>query len=385
MKNESQISNRVIVLGGSHHNGLGIIRSLGEVGCRVFFISIGTKTNKNFVTKSKYIEDFWYSNSENDLLKILLQEFGKDKLKPIIFPSDDNTAAIIDKNFNKLDDKFIVPTIDKQENAILKKMNKQVMFNLAEENGFLVPKSCTVNISKIENIQVYLDKHNIGLPCIVKPIQSVDGSKTDITVSHNTAELKKNLLKLKDSYTEVIIQEFINKDGELGFQGLVTINKQEVIIPGVIEKIRDSSVARGSTTYAKLVKSNSLVNIESIKSFISSLQFKGIFDLELIYSKGRIYFIELNFRNGAYGYAYTSSGVNIPELLCLDAIGKDISKEQKKISRELTLMSEIADFRNVICKKIGFFKWLKQFLTVDIYLIFNKKDINPFIYKFIYR
>lgn len=50
----SDIPNKIIVLGGAHHNGLGIVRSLGEVGNSVYFISVDSE--RNFVTKSKYIK-----------------------------------------------------------------------------------------------------------------------------------------------------------------------------------------------------------------------------------------------------------------------------------------------------------------------------------------
>lgn len=383
MNIKSRIPNRIIVLGGNHHNGLGIIRSLGEAGCRVYFIAISS--SKSYVTKSKYLEDFWYVEAELDLINIILEKFSKDVIKPIIIPSDDYTASVVDKNINKLKESFLVPNIDGEENAVFTKMNKQVMNKLAEKHGLFVPKSYEINLREKGSVAKLLSTVKISYPCIVKPLHSIDGTKSDITINQDSSDLKRNLHKFKLDYKKVMIQEFIKKEGEFGIQGIATIQSKEIIIPGIIEKIRESTIAPGSTTYARLVKSNILVEIDKIKSLIRDLGFIGIFDMELMFSKDKVYFIELNFRNGAYGYAFTKAGVNLPVLWCLDAIGQDISAESKLINKEVNLMSESADFRNVFDNNLRLMKWIVQFLKADVHLILNKYDLKPFIYKFLYR
>ena len=42
-----------IVLGSNHHNTLGLVRSLGEAGHKVYLILIQSKCN--YVNKSKYV------------------------------------------------------------------------------------------------------------------------------------------------------------------------------------------------------------------------------------------------------------------------------------------------------------------------------------------
>lgn len=383
MKRQFKIPNSIVVLGGNHHNGLGIIRSLGEIGCKLFFIAISTR--KSYVTKSKYIEKSWYAESEQDVLNIIFDNFSQENTKSIIIPSDDYTASIVDRNLNLLSKEFLVPNINWEENAVLKNMNKHLMNSLAEKHGLLVPKSYEINLNEVEGLTNNISRLDINYPCIVKPLQSIDGSKSDIIINRNPTDLQKTLEGLKDIYKEVIIQEFINIEREFGIQGIVTCGGKEIIIPGIIEKLRQSTAAPGSTTYAKLVKTNVLIEMDKVKSFIKGLGYAGIFDMELMYSKGKVYFIELNFRNGAYGYAYTKAGINLPALWCLNAIGQDISFDSKLIKREVTLMSEIADFRNVFDSKLRLVKWIVQFLKSDVHLILNKHDLRPFIYKFIYR
>lgn len=93
------------------------------------------------------------------------------------------------------------------------------------------------------------------------------------------------------------------------------------------------------------------------------------------------FFIEMNFRNGAYGYAFTRAGVNIPVLWCLSALGRDISNISTRVNREVLLMNETADFRNVLEKKMGLLSWVRQFLKADVHLVYNKHDFRPFVHK----
>ena len=178
-----------------------------------------------------------------------------------------------------------------------------------------------------------------------------------------------------------MIQEFIEKEGEFGIQGFADHQNNRVIIPGLIIKLRQSTVAPGSTTYGKLVKAHPLIDLAKIAELVRDLEYTGIFDIELIHADGKIYFIEMNFRNGAYGYAFTRAGVNLPVLWCLSVLGRDISNISTRVNREVLLMNETADFRNVLEKKMGLLSWVRQFLKADVHLVCNKHDFRPFVHK----
>lgn len=379
---ESIPSNKIIVLGGAHHNGLGIIRSLGEIGYNIYFISLICEGN--YVTKSKYIKKSWLLSSEEEIVEVLFKEFQGDSKKTIIIPSDDWSAHFIDLNYKILKDEFFLPSITNIDYTLSDLMNKITMNEFATKHGLLVPKSCQINL-EIDNEKV-LDKikEEIGYPCILKPIQSIDGGKSDILVFNDDKKLRKSLKKLKLKYKNIIVQQYILKQGEIGIQGVSTNTSNNVYISGIVDKIRVSSISPGSTTYAKLIDKHSLIDEEKIESLIKDLGFKGIFDIEFLYSGKEIYFIEMNFRNGAYGYAFTRAGVNLPSIWCQDIVGNKINSIVR-INKSITLMNEFADFRNVLNKEINFKKWFLELLKSDIYLVFNLKDLKPWFYKMLYR
>ena len=49
------LRSKVVVVGSNHHNALGVIRSLGEFGCNVFFVTHSCD-DKSFVARSRYVE-----------------------------------------------------------------------------------------------------------------------------------------------------------------------------------------------------------------------------------------------------------------------------------------------------------------------------------------
>ena len=56
---QNHSSSNIIVIGGTHHNTLGVIRALGERGYNVTLISISVK---NYTAVSRYVNDVHYIN-----------------------------------------------------------------------------------------------------------------------------------------------------------------------------------------------------------------------------------------------------------------------------------------------------------------------------------
>ncbi|MDX9917727.1 MAG: hypothetical protein RBT15_06875 [Gudongella sp.] len=369
--------NKIIVLGGQHHNDLGLIRSLGEEGCLVYFISINSE--RSFVTKSKYIIKYWETQKE-DAINIILNEFDGESNLPILLPSDDLSAHLLDCNYDKLKDNFIFPHIRSTDLTMSSLMNKEILNKLAIKYGFNVPISKVVELSLNDTDISRIIMNDIGMPCIVKPVQSLEGDKSDILIIENPQQLIQMLSLYRKKYIRLFVQQYINKIGEVGIQGLSMYNSREVKIAGVVNKIRVSNRAPGSTTYGMLDFNFDSEIENQIISLIKGIQFCGIFDIEIMYDKDRKYFIEMNFRNGAYGYAFTKAGANLPYFWCKEAVGiNDYSTI--KIEKTKKIMNEFADFRNVLDKNVKLFKWIYEFTNADVHLILNYLDLKPFLYK----
>ena len=90
------MKNKCIVIASEHHNGLGVIRSLGERGIKPIVILV-SNPKRSFVSKSKYIEKVFFSDTEHDIIKILL-DLPVEEKKPVVIACYDNVSSVIDQN-----------------------------------------------------------------------------------------------------------------------------------------------------------------------------------------------------------------------------------------------------------------------------------------------
>ena len=87
---------KVVVIGGLHHNTLGVIRALGEAGIiakNIKVILVGHNLNeKNFIVKSKYISgnNISYLEEYNQITAQLM-ELAEDLEKRVIICCSDGT------------------------------------------------------------------------------------------------------------------------------------------------------------------------------------------------------------------------------------------------------------------------------------------------------
>lgn len=117
--------------------------------------------------------------------------------------------------------------------------------------------------------------------------------------------------------------------------------------------------------------------LETLKAYIKLTGYQGIFDTDFIKYNDEMYFIECNFRNGAYGYSMTSAGFNMPSIWIDYNIGNTINDDIKL--KKVTFMEERTDMLNVIDHSMSLFSWLKDFFTCNTLLWGNWKDMGPFI------
>lgn len=372
----TKMKNKAIVIGGDHHNTLGVIRSLGEKDIEVYAIVISGKMSH--ITKSKYILKSWIVDLDEDkIMDILLKEFSNEKYRPIIFPTSDFAVNVIDKNLYILNSKYITSNSNNVENKINNLMNKKIMSKIAKESGFLVPQSWEINL---HNIPLKIPS-DIVYPCIIKPLNSVIGTKQDIIKCIDLLEVQECLSKLKERYNSVLLQEFITKESEMGIVGCVTLKNKEIIMPGVIKKIREYPLGSGSSSFAKITNDFEYLDEKSVLSFFERINYSGIFDMEFLHANGKTYFLEVNFRNGGNGYASTKAGVNIIYLWYLESSGFDISLMKKKIDKDTKFMMDTRDFRHVLNGDLGLSKWISDLLNTGAFLFINFKDMKPWISK----
>ena len=358
---------KAIVIGSKGVNAVGLIRSLGERQFDVTFMSTYSKI------ESKYTKGYLRLPDNRKKWLTLLQKYGQiSKEKVAMFPTDDDTAFWLDDNYEALQQYFIVPHAKGKLRTLA---DKSVMNEIAKKTELNVPDFIKLSLAESERKNQY--------PIILKPYAGYAGSKGDILICHNDNEYTNAIHVLKkQGYKEVLLQQLLDDPNqeEIGLMGMALKNGQ-VVIPGIIHKIRSYPTGKGSTSYARFSSDMTEINEEKIKQFVSVTGYVGIFDIEMIKAYGKYWFIEINYRNGQYGYTPTAAGYNLPVNWVYGMKNKKVEKCNNL--QEIYYINERDDYRHVKEGTINKKEWLKEFHAASAYGMYCPGDQRPFIRQYV--
>lgn len=357
--------NKVIVIGTDHHNTLGVIRSLGERGIRAELILVA-RSRMTFVDYSKYLSRSIRIESEKNLVALLLETYKDEPEKPVVICCSDASSGAIDDNRDNLSPYFILPGANEQ-GRISALMSKDKMAELAVASGLNIPQSYYLK-DKGEDLS------RIQLPCIIKPIESRWGEKSDITICKTIDDLK--TFVSSHQVQNYQIQDYIEKDFEYQLIGCAT--KTDVIIPGESTILRPCKGSNTSFLYYSPIE-DGFCELKKCTEFVRRTGYHGLFSLELLRDKkGNDYFMEINFRNDGNAICVTAAGMSLPYIWYLDCIGADYSHESKKIIKPVYVMPDMAELKLLATKQISLREYISDFKKTNRFMEFDKKDMKPF-------
>ena len=245
---------------------------------------------------------------------------------------------------------------------------------LAKESGFNVPSTwLLVSVDELPKDIVY--------PCLIKPLVSSQGAKSDIRICNTEEELRDNFRNL-DYTKRVLLQQYIERDYEISILGCGT-KTGDVIIPCVENKL---------TLYPKNVGLECLANmqpledkdiINPIRSLIKSFGYVGVFSIEMMHCRldGKFYFTEANLRNdGANSFVY-KYGVNLPFVHVCDLQEKTLPEYNE--THPGFYIWEMHHLSSLLHRDICFWQWLKEIKKSKGFLTYFCDDRIPFYWQFI--
>lgn len=359
---------KVIIIGDDHSNTLGVIRSLGENGIKPYLFVV-SENGLSSVKKSKYIEKYWICKDEQEALLKIFYYFEKESEKPVIIPTSDKASASLDTEFSRLSESFILQNIDNKSETINKYMDKMNQYNLAKKYELKMANSIVIespfNFESLTNIQY---------PIIIKPLLSINGKKSDISIVRNENELAMQFCTYKDKqYKQLLLQEYIDYDYECDMSGYC-YNKN-ISISGYIQKLRIWPKGRGSMTFG-IVKNKTKMDseIKKIEKLITDLNYSGLFDVEFFVKGDQFYLNEINFRNSGLTYLYKNC--NLCYNYYLSASTGHFVKSNE-IDKEYYVMDEQADLHQIIERNISIKQHIKDKKKASMFLAKNKIDSRP--------
>lgn len=370
----TKLEENIIIIGGLHHNTLGVIRSLGEDEIKpnnMIIVLIGKNINKkNIISKSKYTseENIAYLESDSEIVSWMLEHKQKMKSSCVICCSDGSAEEVI-KNQKLLKDYYLIPGLNMNVEQL---MDKSVQNEIANKVGMNIPKNIIVSIDQSFEWNLF--------PCITKPIKSVEGGgKADIHIINTNDELKEVLPTISAKHIE--IQQYVDKEIEYQLIGCSLNAGETIIIPGFTTILRQPpNTNTGYLKYSPISKLN--YDKKAVEDFIKEIGYSGLFSVEFIRDKEGIdYFLEINMRNDGNAYCVKCAGVNLPFIWCASLLGKDITKLKKDISKSVYFIPDFIDAKMGI-ESVGFIKWVYQFFAAKSHSLYSVRDMKPFLFTF---
>lgn len=366
------LTKRVIIVGCDHTNTLGLIRSFGEGGIKPNLV-IESSPKDSYCARSKYVGKVVYFDDYTKLDTILLKEFPEGG---VIVTMSDLSAEHIDRVYDRLSRKFIIPNFQGKGGLFKINISKETQRKIAEKCGILTPESWVVTWD--DDNKTLPD--GIIYPCIIKAIDSEDGPK-DIEIYNNSAGLAAGLNALADKSIgrSFQIQHFLKKEKEVVVIGYAN-GPKEICLPCILEKGLEYPANFGWFLFGKIgPEVEKYLDKEILRSLIASFEYSGLFSIDFLIVDGKPYMCEINFRNDGNGYYPTVGGVNLPLLWYKSVTGQGEDNSTLRIKHEYSIMRESITLTWAREQK-HLFEFLKKFFTADIHETWNRKDPKPFFF-----
>lgn len=371
--------NKVILIGGSHHNGLGLVRSFGVNKISPYGVIVGENAEKSFVRASKYWAKTWAVADERQAIDLLLREFSNEDEKPVIIPWSDGAAEEIDKSLNTLKEKFILPSIGGEEGRIVELMDKKNQVEFAKRYGIPMANSWEINLSDIRL------PDDIIYPCIIKPVISTEGKKKDIRKCDTRREALSYLEELKlKGYHRFLVQEFLKCNYEFEFCGSIngnirayTTSKDTRIWPPV----------GGTNSFFECISDERITEVcVHLLDALQSENYSGCFDIEMFYSDKQIYLNEINWRNTGNSFFALGTNVHYAVVWYYSVIGKSIPKHISLTCSDVKqcAMNESTDLRQAVCGNITWKQWLNDRKKCQSFALWYRPDLKPTLLQYMH-
>ena len=378
---------RVIVSGRNYGSNLCIARAIGKAGYEVEVLRIfHRKPKKRNLLKmikpeaySKYVKAYHvcvYGGQSKRVVNKLIRLADPDH-KMLIVPADDLVASIVDDYLKELSEYYVLPNVNNKAGEINRLMEKAVQKKLAREAGLPVINSCVIRTVDGE----FEIPDSVSYPCFIKPNVSKNGAKTKMRKCDSEVELREALTELSEKKdVEMLVEDYIEIKREYSLLGVST--KKGAIGPGYFgAEEGGQNEHRGVAITGEILPCSIQQKlIDDLVRFIGSLNYDGLYDVDLIESEsGKMYFVELNMRFGGSGYAITESGVNLPGMFAdYMLLDKPIDKESKVEETGKRFVSEKVLLEEYIKSRMTMSRYKEIMEDVDIHFIKSDEDPQPF-------
>lgn len=371
---------KIVVLSKGYEATLGISRSLKAGGYNnIDLLFIGESNGQIALASNVFVKKtIIATRCDEEIVQKLLELYTSmsEKEKIVLFPGDDYTTSLVDRYCEKLESIFLMTYVDGHKpGGLTALMDKKFQAETAPKYGLRTAKSWTAHCLN----NCFVIPEEITYPCFVKPLVSANGlAKANMAKCSDKSELSAHLKKLADKgqTSPVIIQEFIEITEEFNIHGIC--DGDRLFLPIIHKKIETAKYSKGVTILGKNLTPDELEpELTKLKTFLLSLGYHGIFNVEMFRSGEKTYLNEINVRIAGTCWGATGAGANIPVLWVQCLLGELSDWPELDVKFNTVFLNDKTAYEDYVFgmrTKKEFDKWNK---TAEYHLIMNEQDKEP--------
>ncbi len=371
----------VVVLTPHHHGALGIFRSLGRLGVPVYAVEDGQSSPP---LRSRYCRGVFHWDVRTAAPPVstasLLSIADQFTQHPVLIPTDDTTAALVQENAEQLQQAYrflLLPP-----GLMHRLSSKRELFFLCRECGYPTPEARFPQ-SRAEILRL-LEK--AVFPIALKGVDDravLGQSKIVMRIAQTADELLRYYDTLDSQQQKnVMLQEYIpgEADSVWMFNGYFN-ERSECLAAFVGRKLRQRPVRTGITTLG-ICLPNEVVE-RPIRALLTSLGYRGIVDIgcRCDARDGQYKLLDVNPRIGCTFRLFVDpNGMDVVRACYLDLTGQAVHAESAREGRKwlvenldlITLPDQLKH------RKLTFGQWLRSLRGVRETAWFDWSDLSPF-------
>jgi D-aspartate ligase len=373
--------NGAVVIGGDFQ-GLGVIRSLAEMGVPVFLI----EHEKSIGRYSRYVKRSaknYSLLSEESFTDYLISLAKKESLKDwVLFPNDDECVKLLSLYRERLSEWYRVPVPD--WTVTEKFYFKKKAYEFAEKINIPIPRSYYGS-----SVDDFINQ-DLNYPVILKPtckeIYYPDAKKK--AVRANDAEMFKKEFEEMLTFiepSEIVVQEMI-EGGPKNLYSFATLFDGEKVLAGLsANRLRQHPMDFGhATTYAVSMVIDELETLST--KILKEMRYQGIAEVEFMKDPrdDKFKFIEINGRPWGWHTLVKASGINLPYMLFQFMNGEKIDpvKPQENV-KWLRISTDFPTvLKEIFLRRMSIKEYFKSLKGKKEFAVLSLKDPLPFLMEY---
>lgn len=374
------ISVPVVVLKAEDYGALGIVRSLGRLGVRVYTIDAdsGAPALKSRYCAGKFVWNIDAAPAEESV-QFLCEVSDKIGGRPILIPTGDRGSEFVAVHGEALRLAFRFPV--PPPGVVHSLYDKKRMYFLCKKFG--IPTAETSFPQGRQDVLSFLD--SATFPVVLKAIdpwllQQRTGVR--LVIVKDKDKLLESYDRMEDlEHPNLMLQEYIpgGEDSVWMFNGYFD-ERSECLFGITGKKLRQFPAYKGMTSLGVCLKNEAVE--KNSKDLMQAVGYKGILDIGLRYDArdGLYKILDVNPRIGAtFRLFVATNGMDVARALYLDKTGQPVppslsSDGRKWFVEDKDLISSLQYHRD---GKLGFAQWAHSFRGIEEAAYFAWDDPVP--------